>query len=190
MLIWEDPKPVHDWVDAQGGGHCAPGTYSAIGYVEGGELTGGLVFYNANKKNVFVNIALAGGKFPRPLLRAGLFYVFHQLALRRLTFIISPENIRSQNLVTRLGARREATLREAGDDGRDLYIYSLFPEDCYIWSVLNGKILRRAAEPRSEGDNSPARAGESENLRLPACGDADEYRRSVRNADVEPVSAV
>lgn len=160
MLVWENPAEIEKWVAERGGGHCQPGTFSAIGYVENGELIGGLVFHTTNKINCFVNIALSKGRFPRALLFAGLYYVFHQLTLRRLTFFISSENILSQNLVVRLGAKREATLHGAGDKGEDLFLYVLWPADCWIWSVLNGKISRRAGEPRPPGDDSSSRARE------------------------------
>jgi hypothetical protein len=155
MLVYDDPVPVGNWVAAQGGGFCPPGTFTAMGYVEGGDLIAGLVFHTSNGQNCFVNIALSKGRFPRALLKAGLYYVFKQLTLRRLTFFISSTNIKSQNLVVRLGAKREATLRSADIGGGDLFIYSLFPEDCWIWSVVNGKISRSPSESGPEGHDSP-----------------------------------
>lgn len=144
MLHWENPREIGEWVCANGGGYSEPGTYTAIGYTRHGELVGGLTFSNCNGKHCLINIALKGGVFPRNLLAASLFYVFAQLTLRRVTFIIESDNIRSQNLVTRLGAKREATLRGAGRSG-DLFIYSLFPEDCVIWSRLRERFIRTAS---------------------------------------------
>ncbi len=162
MLVWEDPVPIQQWVAAQGGGSCAPGTFSALGSVENGDLIAGLVFHSTNGVNCFVNIALSEKRFPRALLRAGLFYVFKQLALKRLTFYISSSNISSQKLVTRLGAKREATLRSADVGGKDLLIYSLFPEDCWIWSVMqNGKKRGSPSEPGSSAYDSSSGCGES-----------------------------
>lgn len=140
MLHWESPREIGDWVYAHGGGYSEPGTYTAIGYTQRGELVAGVTFANSNGKHCLVNLALTGGTLPRPLLAAALFYVFHQLTLRRVTFIIEQDNIRSQNLVTRLGSKREATLREAGKTG-DLFIYSLFPEDCQIWSRIRERFI-------------------------------------------------
>lgn len=144
MLHWENPREIGEWVYKHGGGYSEPGTYTAIGYTERGELCGGLTFANCNGKHCLVNIALTEGRFPRQLLAAALWYVFEQLTLRRVTFIVEQDNIRSQNLVTRLGAKREATLREAGKSG-DLFIYSLFPEDCTIWSRLRERFIRPAS---------------------------------------------
>jgi RimJ/RimL family protein N-acetyltransferase len=182
MLHWENPSEIGQWIQAHGGGFLAPGTFTAIGYTQHGELVGGIAFANSNGKHCLVNIALKGRTFPRPLLLAALWYVFIQLTLRRVTFIIEQDNLRSQNLVTRLGAKREATLRDAGKSG-DLFIYSLFPEDCVIWSRLRERYVRPAS-PESRSNNPPTRGGESENLRLPARADADEYVRPLWKSDV------
>lgn len=141
-LFWDDQEGINRFIGDRGGGYCAPGTFFALGWLEpSGNLTAGVSFYNTNKRHCFVSIALDQG-FPRALLRASLFYSFSQLALRRLTFIIEADNLPSQSLVTRLGARLEATLRDAGTSG-DLLIFSLFPEDCLIWKRLQNEQRRR-----------------------------------------------
>lgn len=143
MLIWDQPEIINSWVDAHHGGVCAPGTFTALGWASP-ELTAGLVFYSSNGKNCFVNIAIEGKRFPRGLLRAGLYYAYSQLKLKRLTFSIEEANLPSQNLVTRLGAVHEATLRDAGLTG-NLLIYALFPENCKIWSRINGQRFHPAS---------------------------------------------
>lgn len=146
MLIWDRPEVVNDWVFSQGGGRAATGACTALGWADpSGILRAGLVFSECNGAHCLVNIALSNGTFPLGLLRAGLFYTFAQLKLKRLTFIITEGNIPSQNLVRRLGASPEATLRDADING-NLLIFALFPEDCKIWSRLNGKVRQRPAE--------------------------------------------
>lgn len=142
MLIWDSPETVNDWVALHGGGRAPKGACTALGWTENNRLIGGLVFWEANGAHCLVNIALTEGSFPKGLLKAGLLYVFHQLQLKRLTFIIADGNMRSQSLVRRLGAIPEATLRDADVNG-NLLIFALFPENCTIWSRLNGKILGR-----------------------------------------------
>jgi RimJ/RimL family protein N-acetyltransferase len=138
MVIWDSPVAINEWVAGHGGGH-APNEYcTALGYAENGRLIGGLVFYDCNGASITVNIALTEKRFPITLLKAGLLYTFRQLQLKRLTFIIKEANIASQNLVRSLGAIPEATLRDADIDG-NLLIYALFPDDCKIWSRINGK---------------------------------------------------
>lgn len=181
MLVFNQPEAVNEWVREMGGGYAAPGSFTALGWVVDYKLVGGLTFSNYNGKHCLVNIALAG-RFPVGLLRAGLFYCFDQIRLRRLTFIIEQDNLRSQQLVSKLGAKREATLSDAGQSG-DLFIYSLFPEDCKIWSRFNEK-RRRAASPQSRGFDSPSGGRESKDVRLPTRPDADEYVRADRVGNV------
>jgi hypothetical protein len=138
MLVWENPAQIGEWIRSRKGGNLAPGTFSAIGWVSGGDLKAAIAFSDSNGKNCQASIAVDHTFLPPSLLKAGLFYAYKQLALRRLTFMVSHANIRSQNLVTRLGAKREATLQEADEDGGDLLIYVLFPENCRIWSRING----------------------------------------------------
>jgi len=141
MLIWDQPKIVNEWVGAHGGGKAPDSSCTALGWLNPqNQLEGGIVYYEYNGAHCLVNIALIGKKFPVSLLRAGLFYPFAQLKLKRLTFLISEGNIASQALVRRLGAIPEATLRDADING-NLLIYALFPENCKFWSRLNGKIV-------------------------------------------------
>lgn len=144
MLIWDNPNAINEWIGERKGGKANPNHCTALGWEEAGKLVAGLVFYDCNGSNCCVNIAVDGGRFPSGLLKAGLRYSFHQLQLKRLTFIVSDSNIRSQKLCSGLGATLEATLRDAGING-DLLIYSLFPDSCPIWSRINGK--RRGFSP-------------------------------------------
>lgn len=140
MLIWDCPEVINEWVAQHGGGKAPKGACTALGYTDSeGQLYAGLVFWEANGAHCLVNIALSSGVFPRALLHAGLLYTFSQLKLKRLTFIIAEGNIPSIELVRRLGAIPEATLRDADVNG-NLLIYALFPDNCTIWSKLNGKI--------------------------------------------------
>lgn len=145
MLVWDCPDVINEWVAVRGGGYAPAGKCTALGWVSDNQLVGGLVFYDSNGQHCMVNIALDHGLFPLPLLKTGLEYVFKQLQLKRLTFLISEGNMPSINLVTRLGATLEATLREADKTGGNLLIYALFPSDCKIWSRLNGKIIGQPA---------------------------------------------
>ena len=144
MLVWDSPDTVNDWIASRHGGRAHEGKCSALGWEENGKLVAGLVFHDSNGSHCLVNIALDGKRFPVGLLKAGLRYGFLQLQLKRLTFIISEANIASQRLCAQLGAVHEATLRDADING-NLLIYALFPENCKIWSRLNGKRRGRTA---------------------------------------------
>lgn len=139
MLVWDCPDVINEWVASRKGGFAHMGKCSALGWVNpAGTLVAGVVFYDTNGKHCLVNIALDGSNFPLGLLKAALRYTFGQLQLRRLTFIIDESNLRSQNLCAKLGAVHEATLRDAGISG-NMLIYALFPEDCKVWSRINGQ---------------------------------------------------
>lgn len=138
MLVWDSPEAVNAWVASRAGGCAHAGSFTALGWTKSDKLIAGLVFYDSNGRNCMVNIALDGRDFPIGLLKAGLRYVFGQLQLRRLTFIVAEDNIRSRNLCTALGAVHEATLQDAGITG-SLLVYKLLPENCKIWSRINGQ---------------------------------------------------
>lgn len=135
-----DKTAINAWVQAKGGGSAWPGSYEAIGLSRNGSLVSGLVFYDSNGINCFVNIAVIDPSTLRKLLRLGFGYVFGQLKLHRLTFVISCDNLPSIQLVTRLRAVHEATLREAGREKEDLHIFALFRQSCPMWSHFSGKI--------------------------------------------------
>lgn len=143
-LVWDQQyaEAINVWIDSRGGGRCSPGTFTALAWVNQGEISGAIAFYDSNGRNANANIAVEGGRLSPGLLKAGLWYAFGQLRLARLTFLIEDDNIPSISLVTRLGATHEATLREAGKKG-NMVIYSLFPADCPIWRKLaeRGKIF-------------------------------------------------
>jgi RimJ/RimL family protein N-acetyltransferase len=142
-IVLDAANIVNAWVRDHGGGYAPVDECRAMGLLRDKELVGGLVAYWYNGKNCYINIALLPGVPFRRLLYAGLRYAFGQLALRRLTFIVSSANLPSIQLVTGLGSEREATLREAGSEGEDLHIYALFVENCLIWSRLHGNRRRQ-----------------------------------------------
>ena len=123
-----------------------PAACTTLAWEVEGRITGALSFHHFSTLNCYADIALTTVHWPRALLFAGLWYGFAQLGLRRLTFIISASNIRSINLVEKLGAYREATLQDGCSDG-DAYIYCLRPDKCRIWSKMNGKEIKRLSAP-------------------------------------------
>lgn len=133
MFIRGRDNELNEWIRSQGGGFAPPGAFAAMGWETAGRIRGAITWSAYNGKHCLCTIAVADGSLPLPLIREGLLYSFSQLALRRLTFIVSSANIRSQSLVRRLGATLEATLRDADPSG-DALIFALFPEDCKLWS--------------------------------------------------------
>lgn len=162
MLVWEPAEAIGRWIHENGGGFVFPGSYTALGWVEDGRLVAGLAMSHYNGKHVLVNGAILEGRLPRQFLRAFLFYVFKQLGLPRVTFLVSSANIRSINLMRHLGAVQEATLRDADPSG-DLLIFALWPENCKFWKRFN-EGRQRTASPESRGDHPSTRAREPANV--------------------------
>lgn len=144
MIVLGCDEWVNEFISRQGGGKCFPGSYRCVGWEYGNELVGGIAVYNANRFNAFVNIAVTRKSSVKGLLCAGLRYCFGQLQLSRLTFVISSGNLPSIQFVTGLGATREASLHGAGEGGEDMFIYTLRPETCPIWSKIS---WQKAAVP-------------------------------------------
>lgn len=140
-----DEAALNEWVAYHDGGRAWPTSYRALGVARGHTITAAVVLYDFTPWNCMVNIAVTDPASFRRLLKLALHYVFEQLALTRLTFAVSSDNIRSIKLVTALGAVHEATLREAGKSKEDLHIYALRPESCPIWRKLRGKKQQRTA---------------------------------------------
>ena len=113
-------------------------TQSFIQYSESGAITGAIAMHHAGPHSVMGDIAILPGTNPRRLLHIALWYAFDQLKVRRLTMFVSAHNLRSIAFVERLGAYRGATLIDGCSDG-DVYIYYLLPDQCPLWSKLNGK---------------------------------------------------
>mgnify|MGYP000024967503 CR=1 FL=1 len=121
-----------------------PDVCQTFGWLKDDCLVGALAFHHANERNIYCDIALEEGRFPRKLLHVGLWYAFGQLKCRRLTFFVSADNLKSIALVKKLGAYREATLQDGSSSG-EAYIYCLRPENCLIWSKLNGQVKRKSS---------------------------------------------
>lgn len=111
-LVYGRDQEVADWVGAQYGAPAPPVT-AAIGYERGGVLTAGVYFDGMLPNTIFAHVACADRQFPRQLLRALGAFVFRQLGLERLTFIVSADNTKAIKFVKQLGAQMEAIMPRA-----------------------------------------------------------------------------
>lgn len=68
------------------------------------------------------------GGVDRGIIRALAAYVFQTLGVNRVTARAVVSNTDSQRILTRLGFRREGLIRRA-DDGEDVLIFGLLPEE-------------------------------------------------------------
>ena len=118
-----------------------PETVQTVAYVSGGEIRAAFAFHHASALSCACDLAVSGGFLPQRFFYMGLWYPFIQLGVRRLTLGVAASNLKSINLVERLGAYREATLQDGCSAG-DVHIYCLRPEKSLFWRKLHGKFIR------------------------------------------------
>ena len=145
MLLTGYQETILLWLDERGVCGEHPDVCETFAWIDEQDvIQGALAFHHYNERSMFCDIALEGGRFPRKLLFAALWYAFEQLGVLRLTFFVAPSNLKSIALVEKLGAYRGATLEDGCSEG-EVYIYYLLPEKCPIWSKLHGKEKVRTA---------------------------------------------
>lgn len=111
-LVYGQDQRVADWVGAQCYG-SAPTVDAAIGYELNGELRAGVYFDAPTPNTIFAHVASTLDVAPRRLVAAVFAYVFRQLGMERLTFLVSGDNVKALELVQHLGARYEGALERA-----------------------------------------------------------------------------
>jgi RimJ/RimL family protein N-acetyltransferase len=145
LTLDEDPHLVAAYFVSRGETCEHPDTIQGfMAYDAEGQALGATAFHHFNTRSVTVDICLSTGFFPKMLLFLTLWYGFEQLKCSRLTFYVSQTNLKSINLVEKLGAYRGATLIDGCREG-DVYIYYLLPDRCRIWSKFYGKRRRLSA---------------------------------------------
>lgn len=137
-LIFDDKERVGSWVADQVE-YLAPwGGYYAMGLELNGEIVSGTVIQSWTETNVVSYFAVAR---PTKLLRAlfdhTVFYTFAQLGMKRMTAFVASDNEKSLRLTSRIGFVDEGVLRGAQDNGADLHVRVLWPEN-YMRSRQNG----------------------------------------------------
>ena len=125
-ILQDDDLPVEYklWLIDQTGVNF-PNNNNIIGYFSHKGF--GIVGFKNYYKNTDVEIICAaqGSWLNKALLKHMFTYIFSTLNCKRLTARIANKNIKSINLVTRLGFVKEGELR-----GFDSSIYSLLREEC------------------------------------------------------------
>lgn len=129
MLVYDRPQEVARWV-AEKCGFEPPIVTAAIGY-ENGELKAGAFFDNLSDNNVFCHIA-ASVPLPYHFLVAVGAYVWVQLGLERMSFLVLDTNHRSLELVRSLGAVEEGRIVRGHKRG-DILVMGLFANACEPW---------------------------------------------------------
>lgn len=135
-MISTDAALIGPWVSERTGGTWTAGRGSAIGKVApDGTIYAGALYEDWNGANIVCHIAGEGNWATRGFLSVIFDYPFNRLCVRRITVPVASTNVKSINLVTRMGFTLECTLAQATPDG-DLHLFRMFRDDC---KYLKGK---------------------------------------------------
>lgn len=107
-------------------------TMKGICLVKDGATLAASLYDEYNGSNIWMHCAGTPGKpwLNRDFLYWSFHYPFVQLGVRRISLWIESTNQPSRRFAEHLGFKHEATLAEAGRDGVDACIYSMFRNDC------------------------------------------------------------
>ncbi len=98
--------------------------FTTIGIEKNSQIVGGWLFNDYNGHNVEISVALDTHLTPG-MIRAVKHYLFRQLKVRVVTGRCRDSNLKSQNMMTRLGFHFEGRIPYYfGDEGARLYTYT------------------------------------------------------------------
>ncbi|WP_161820446.1 GNAT family N-acetyltransferase [Bordetella bronchiseptica] len=125
-----DAEVIGPWVYQRVGGYYVPGSAAAIGRIQDGRITGGILYEDFNGANVVCHIASEGRLWLNKQFLWMIFdYPFRQLGAQRMTAPIVSANTAAIRFVEKLGFEREAILHGAHPDG-DIFIYRMMATAC------------------------------------------------------------
>ena len=129
-LVFDEKVRVGAWVADRVKFFSPWGGYYAMGAELKGELTSGVVIQSWTNTNAVAHLAVSKPtKLLAELFDHTVVYVFGQLGLRRLTVYVDADNKKSLKLTSHLGFVDEAILKEAGEDGVDIHVRVLWPQN-------------------------------------------------------------
>ena len=122
-------REVTEWVRQRlDNSHFGPAT--AIGLVKDGKIIAGVVYHNYRLNGLEMSIATEDRYWAnRRTLKTFFAYPFNQLNCDRVTALVLEDNIKSRDMVNRLGFKKEGILRKAMN-GKDIYIYGMLKDEC------------------------------------------------------------
>ena len=137
-------REIIEWV-SQRLENSAFGPAKAIGLAKDGKIIAGVVYHNYRLDGIEMSIATEDKHWAnRNTIRTFFAYPFEQLKCNRVTALVREDNIKSRDMVNRLGFVKEGCLRKALQN-KDLYIYGMLKEECK-WT---GEIHERRKEKRT-----------------------------------------
>lgn len=106
-------------------------TDPSIGLLKDGKLIAGVVFNNYCGSSICMHVAATEkGWLNKEFLRACFRYPFEQLKVNRITALVRTDNEDALRFDTHLGFKKEGLIRRGDDDGCDLHLLGMLPEEC------------------------------------------------------------
>ncbi|PDT19511.1 GNAT family N-acetyltransferase [Rhizobium hidalgonense] len=125
MIVSQPSEEIAAWVGGRIGVTFHP-PYTTLAQIDRGRIIAGFVFNVWSEHDV--EVSLAADRLTRTLMRSVFRYVAHQLGCRRATARTRADNIVTQTMLTRLGARLEGR-QQAYFDECDALLYAIMKED-------------------------------------------------------------
>lgn len=130
FLYGEDDRLVA-WAADRIDRGCFRDDARAIGHEKNGELVAVVVFDTFSTTGCFVHIASGARKWmSREFGIVAMTYPFIQLALPRISCIVSTNNRMSLRFTRQFGWIEEGIMRRAGNDGEDIILFGMLRQEC------------------------------------------------------------
>jgi RimJ/RimL family protein N-acetyltransferase len=106
--------------------------FLSFGFFYNKKLIGALVFHDLRRHTeVWWTIYTVDKRWcTRKVLRLMFTIAFGRMDCRRISVLVSKNNLQSLNLVRRLGFKEEGLLRQCREDGEDCYILGMLRSEC------------------------------------------------------------
>jgi RimJ/RimL family protein N-acetyltransferase len=153
VITLELPKTVEEnqllglWV-AKRIPNFAPKDFTTIAFFEQGVgIIAVVLFHRYRVTDIEVVFAAEPGTkwMQRDLINMVLRYPFEQLKCQRCTVICRKDNRKARKMAQQLGFKQEGKVRRADEDGSDMFIYGLLPEERRLERKDYGKEKRAIA---------------------------------------------
>ena len=129
---------VGHWVAARNFQMYFEANSQSIGLEKDGEIVAGVIYDGWNKKSIVCHIA-ATESLTATFLAKVFDYSFRQLQVHKMIATVSSKNFKSIRLVTHMGFKEEAKIKDAHPLG-DIVIFTMTKEDC---KFLGEKYVKR-----------------------------------------------
>ena len=131
-VIFGADRQVAEWVRERVPGYLVRPNSRSLGIALGNRMVGGVVYEGWNGVNVEGTIASEPGQvwLNRDTLHRIFAYPFVDLGCHCMTIVVAMSNVKSLNLVTKMGFQPEAIVAFAAHDGSDALVLKMFSEQC------------------------------------------------------------